>query len=460
MRGLKSTIALLVVLLGLGAYIYFVESKRPDTPVETKEKVFTVESDKIQEITVKAAAGDRTTLQKVNNAWQVTAPVNAKADETEASGLTSNLSSLEIQRVVEDAPSDLKPYGLAEPRVEIAFKTAEDKEPRRLLMGEKTATGGDLYAKLATDKKVFLISGYLDNTFNRTTFELRDKTVLRFERDKIDLIQIRTPEHTVQLTKADAEWKLAEPVQARGDFGTIEGVIGRLNTAQMKSIVAAETADLKQYGLDKPEVTTTLGAGSSRTVLEIGKKADESNFYARDASRPMVFTIESSLIDELKKPPADFRRKDLFEFRPFNATALDITRDGQTFAFQKVKGTDKDQTEKWRQTAPVARDLESASMDSVLSKFSNMRIQSFADAKTQTGLEKPTVTMVAKYDEGKKAERVAFARAGSDVYAARDGEAGAGKIDTADFDGALKSLDELKAAEPPKPTDTKPQDKK
>ena len=42
MKGLKSTIALIVVLAGLSAYIYFVLSKQPDTPDTGKklEKVF------------------------------------------------------------------------------------------------------------------------------------------------------------------------------------------------------------------------------------------------------------------------------------------------------------------------------------------------------------------------------------------------------------------------------------
>ena len=62
MRGVKSFIALLVIALGLGAYLYFVESKRtPGDDAPEKEKVFTVEADKIDEVTIKAESGDRTT---------------------------------------------------------------------------------------------------------------------------------------------------------------------------------------------------------------------------------------------------------------------------------------------------------------------------------------------------------------------------------------------------------------
>jgi len=58
-RGLKSTIALVVVLIGLVAYIYFVDSKKPasDAP-EAKAKAFTVDADQIEEIHIKPASGD------------------------------------------------------------------------------------------------------------------------------------------------------------------------------------------------------------------------------------------------------------------------------------------------------------------------------------------------------------------------------------------------------------------
>ena len=42
MRGGRSLLVLLVVALGLGAYIYFVESKRDPAGADAKEKAFSV----------------------------------------------------------------------------------------------------------------------------------------------------------------------------------------------------------------------------------------------------------------------------------------------------------------------------------------------------------------------------------------------------------------------------------
>ena len=446
MRGFRSTLILFAVLVGLVAYIYFVESAKPTTPAgeEAKQKVFSVTADKIAEIAVKPASGDPTVLQKADGSWQIVQPIQSAADDSEVSGLTSNLASLEIQRVVDDNPRDLKQYGLAQPRVDVGFKAAGDKGERHLLIGDKTATGGDLYAKLQNEKRVFLISAYLDSTFNKSAFDLRDKSVLKFDRNKVDSVALASLDKDVQLAKRGEDWSLTKPVQAPADYGTVEGLIGRLQTAQMKSLAAADPKDLKEYGLDKPELSATLGAGSARATLEIGKKTADGTLYARDTSRPMVFTVEAGLLDELKKPSDDYRRKDLFECRPYNATRVEVTRGPDAWVFEKVKGQEKDATEKWRQAAPTARDVDAAKMDAFLTKLTNMRAQSWAAAGTKTGADQPVLTATARFEDGKKQERVVFGKAGSDVYASRTGEPGAAKVDPVEFEDALKALDALK----------------
>lgn len=446
MRGFRSTLILFVILIGLVGYIYFVESKKTTTPTgeEVKQKVFSVTADRIAEISVKPASGEETVLKKSDGSWQIVQPVQSAADESEVSGLTTSLASLEIQRVVAENPADLKQYGLAEPRVDVGFKAAGDKDFHHLLIGDTTATGGDLYARLRDQKRVFLISAFLDSTFNRSTFDLRDKTVLKFDRNKVDSVALASLDTSVQLAKSGEEWSLTRPIQARADYGTVEGLIGRLQTAQMKSLVTTDPKDLKEYGLDKPEFSATFGSGSARATLQIGKKSPDGTLYARDASRPMVFTIEASLVDELKKSSDDYRRKDVFEFRPYNANRIEITRGDDTLVFEKAKGGGKDATEKWRQVSPAAREVDAAKMDEFLSKLTNLRTQSWAAASTKTGLDKPALTASARFDDGKKQERVAFGKAGSDVYASRTGEPGAAKIDSVEFDDVMKALDALK----------------
>jgi len=355
MRGLRSLILLIVIALPLGWFAYRDYQKPAGDDGPKKDKVFTVESDKIDEISVKSEGGERTRLQKSGTEWKIASAADAKPDTGEISGLTSNLSSLELERVVDENPPDLKEYGLAQPRIEVAFKSGGQEHT--LLIGQKTPPGTDLYAKRADDKKVFLIPSHIEGTFNKSTFDLRDKSVVKVDRDKLDALEFTAGDRSSRFVRPAGEWQIAAPVQARADFSAIEGLVSRLAGLQMKSLVDTPDADPKKYGLDKPAATVKFGSGSSQATVVLGGKAAEGTIYARDLSRPSIFTVESNVLDELKKDPSEYRQKDLFDARSFNATRIEIVRSGQTHTFEKTKTKNKEgqDEEKWRQVSPQAR---------------------------------------------------------------------------------------------------------
>ena len=72
-----------------------------------------------------------------------------------------------------------------------------------------------------------------------------------------------------------SEWKVVKPVPSRSDYSAIEGFLTRLSSSNMSKLLEENPKDLAKYGLDKPSMTVTIGAGSAKTVLEVGKTEDE-----------------------------------------------------------------------------------------------------------------------------------------------------------------------------------------
>lgn len=440
MRGLRSFIGLLIVALALGAYLYFVESKRtPGDDAEKRDKVFAVEADAIEEVTVKSEAGDRTTLKKTGTDWQIVAPAQAPADAAEISGITTNLSSLDVQRLVEENPSDLKMFGLAEPRIEVAFKSGGEEQ--RLLIGNKTPTGSDLYAKTAAQPKVFLIASFLDSTFNRSSFELRDKIALTFDRDKTDALEIISGGKTVRFGKTGEGWQITEPRLNRPDTAAIEGLLARVSSLEMKKLEAPAVDDEKKYGLAGPAATVRVGSGSTQATLLLGSPAGEGEVYARDASRPEVFTVDATFLEDLKKDVGEYVDKDLFDARAFNTTRIEITRGSASRILERSKAPNKDgkDEDKWRETAPSAKDLEMASVEALLSALTGARVESIV--ATLPAGAKPEVTLALTFDEGKQ-ERVSFFRTGDEAYATRDGITA--NVPVTLLDSITKAIDEIR----------------
>ena len=442
-----STLILLVVALGLGGYLYFVDSKRPVVDENAKKKVFTYESDKITQLQVKSSSGETTALRKgTSGEWEIVQPAQAPADRNSATDIATSLANLEEERVVEENAGDLKVYGLAEPRIDVTFHVEGEKEPRRVVFGDKNPTGVGMYAKLPTDNRVFLVSNSLDTSLNKSTFDFRDKAALRFEQDKVTSIELVSNTQRIRLEKAGDQWNLVAPVKAPADFIAVNGLLGQLQSAQMTALKdrPEDLKDVKQYGLDRPQVVATLGMGATSTKLEIGGAAETAAVWARDPSRAAVFSLSSNVADELKKKPDDLRRKEVFDFRPFNTTRFEITRGGQTRAFERVKGTGENAVDTWKQVAPADKTVDASNFEGALLDFSNLRAESFVDrAGAATGHVSPAAVVTVKFDDGKKEERVTFGMAGGSTFATRPDQPGALKLEAGKYEAAVKKLDSI-----------------
>ncbi len=470
MGRLLSTLGLVVVLAGLAGYIYFIDSERPAGDVEVKTKAFgEVASDDIEEIAIKSAEGETSRLRRTDGTWRLTEPVAVEADQSEISSITSSAASLEIQRVVDEQATDLKQYGLDPARIEMSF-TAKGQPARRILLGEKTPTGTEVYAKLPDQPKVFLVSSFLESTFNKNTLALRDKTALKFDNAAVDGFEVVSGTTTLQFAKKGSEWSIVKPIAARADLSAVEGAIARLGSVQMQGITAEQAGDLKQYGLDAPTASMTVVSGSNRAALTLGK-TENAVVFAKDATRPMVFTVAPTLHTDVIKPVGDFRRKDLFDFRAFTATRIELRRGTETLTFEKstTKGAAakdgaaaKEDSVVWKNAA--GKDVDAMKIDDLLTKVSNLRAQSFED-KAHPSLSSPVLTVVATFGSASQTsgsqtssetggpqssasqsgtETVTIGRAGADVFASRSGEPGAARVEAMLLDEALKALDAAK----------------
>ena len=222
----------------------------------------------------------------------------------------------------------------------------------------------------------------------------------------------------------------------------------------MKAYVTDDgTKDLKKYGLDKPAYTVTIGAGSARAELAIGAKTEDGNVYARDLSRPNVFALEGTLLDDLKRGASEYRQKDVFDFRAFTALTLDITWKGTTYGFARQGDTGDGQNGTWKQTKPAAKDIEASKAGTLLANFSGLHADSFVDAAgAGPGSEEVNVKVTFGQNASPKSEAVTFRIIAKDkdgkpvVHAQRQGERGALVLSALEFDKAMAIFKELTGA--------------
>src|SRR5690349_431524 len=148
-----------IILAGLAGGVYWSnkakEAADKAPPKDAAPKILTIPEPDFKAISLKKANSDATIVQRLDaNKWQITAPKPLPADQDSVNSLISTLSNVTSDRLIEDKASDLAPYGLASPQLEVIV-TKKDGKTEDLLVGDDTPTGGGSFVKLKNDPRVF-----------------------------------------------------------------------------------------------------------------------------------------------------------------------------------------------------------------------------------------------------------------------------------------------------------------
>jgi hypothetical protein len=460
----------LAVLAGLGAYLYFVESKREEKPEKPKEKVFALDKAKVKELTLAPSGGETIRLVKEGSNWTMAAPKALPADGPAADSLVSTLESLEVDEVAAASAPHLADFGLESPKLTVGVLLQGATEPLKLLLGEKLADGSGIYAKLPTQPRVFTIPSYVESSLNKKPFDLRDRDLLHVKRDAVKTLEISGPGGSYALARDDkGEWAFTKPLATRAGRWSVDSLLGTIENLRMESVAAEEAADLKPFGLVKAARTVTLGLsdGTTRT-LEIGAASEEdkvskdkdkkgkkeaskdkpTKYYARDASRRLVAVIPAALEDDLAKGMKELRAKRLLEVATYEVEGIEAQMGAQKRVYTKAAQKDPKgpETPKWKRTAPDAKDLESAKVEDALFKLGGLEVQEFIDAPKDApayGLDAPAFRLALRFGAAKPEASVELGKKDGAVYARRTGDLSLLKLDPAKAEELIKAFQEL-----------------
>ena len=451
----KTTFIVAIVTVALGGYIYLYEREPIEESDSEREKVFDVESADIEEIEIVRAEGEGLKLKKDNESWMIVSPIEARADTNEVETLTGNIVDLESERVVAEGAIQLEDFGLAEPELEVHYKTGQADSLTGLLFGDETPTGTNRYAKLAGQDKVFVISSYLKSNFDKKAWNLRDKKILHFNRDDVERLIIGRPDGELVLAKASGDqWNVASPGFCRADRYKVSSLVSRFETAKMEEIVAESADNLMTYGLAPPiyQVHIELKGGPSAKLL-VGHEI-EGRYYARSAGRDLVYLIESSLVDDIQKGASAYRSTRLFEYATYKVDKFQIASAGEpTRVIEKTKDAEDDEGI-WVETAPQTRDLDRSRVEDLLYKMNGTDAQDFAAESPSEldlepyGLLSPAFTITVWVEDSESGEELTVGKPeGEWVYARRKGDEPVLQLNASDWE-AIEKLMSLEEEEP------------
>lgn len=386
----------------LFAFIFLFERKMPTTTEaqQKKDLVWDLPEDQVELVRTEHA-GAVLELKKNGTDWRITKPDSYPADAAAAGDLASQLAKL--RRAGGEAAEDAKPedYGLSglpgsagpTAKATLGWKDPENSNrhlTRTLEFGVDIPGTDAAAARVAGTTHVLFVPARLAAAARKGPDEFKSKEVFGGIASDAGKVDIERGRGRVALNRKNGAWWLSQPLVdlADGDFSSrfVDELTG---LRALEFVAAGDRANLATFGLAPPlyRVTISDPAGKTPVSVEFGAtRSDGNSVYARRESQ--VFTVPSTVVEDLSKEAVVFREPRLVRFDRMTATALE-----GTFGSEKLAIAKKDST--W---SSGGANVPAPSADDLLTAVLDLKSRSFLDDSTAASLKSgtPAATVVVK----------------------------------------------------------------
>jgi hypothetical protein len=404
---MKRTLAVLLILAGLGAYVYFFEikAKEQKAAAEKREKkLVSIDQFDMDRITLRNAHGE-IVLRKEGDAWRLAGPVSAPADEQPVKQLLTALAGAESKSVIENVES-LGAFGLEQPTVTITVADGDREETLRL--GKRSPVSQDLYVQRSGEKQaVYQTAASLEGPAGKTAEEFRDKRLFGFAASKVTEVTLVDAGRTLKLKRNGDDWVISEPMPIDADDAIANGIPSDLASLRATAWLdeSGSPAALAAHGLKEPQgrvvVTTTDGAVHT---LRVGRLYDGDRAVQVEGT-PQIVKVADWSVKNMLKNEFELRERRLVTLPKERVAKLVFQSDASTTTYTR-SGTG------WSLGDSESRPADNDRVNELLNSVVEMRATEWSAStgatQRQHGLTKPVKT-IALYDEaGSLLQRLAF----------------------------------------------------
>jgi hypothetical protein len=256
-----------------------------------------------------SSAGAKIDLKKEGDDWNITAPLEDRADKGEVDKILNTVLNLRATRFPLGEKLGLEIYGLKPAEVTVEVFVGPDMAPSSVVLGrgQLKPNLGKVFAKLQPGGPVAAVREYQLKNLQKTPFDLQAKAPLEFESKQVFKIKSASDQSLIVLEKEEEEqesrkvevWSLVSPRSAKAKGYKVNSFLsGLAGLRAVKFAGEKQKVDLAMFGLDKPTRTITLYDREDRElgVLKIGKSTPEG-VYLTGTARPQVCLVDKKKID-------------------------------------------------------------------------------------------------------------------------------------------------------------------
>lgn len=440
---LRNLLIAAIVLVALSGAVWW-SKRHPEAAHSTdtgsaasaSTKLVDLPDAQIQQIQLKKKDGSAVTLERKSGKWAITQPQAFPTDQDAVTSLTSAFSPVTADNVVEDKTSDFAKYGLTAPSLTVSVQTKSGKA-HQIEFGDDVPAGSLVYARLDTEPKVYAVSSSVKTSFDKAASDFRDKRLLAIDTTNLTRIELASAKADLEFGKSNGnEWQIVKPQPYRADNFQVEELLRKLTDAKMDLSNTADSATKMQsaFAAAQPVATAKVTDGSGTHSLEVRKNRDD--YYARSALAGGVYKVSADLGKELEKSVQDFRNKKVFDFGFSDPTKFELTGAPGEKTYVR-SGTD------WKLNNQV---VDPGTVQAFVDKVRDLAATKFET----TGFTTPELGIAVTSNDGKRVERVEFAKNKDGYLAKRGTEPALYQLDSKAVSDILTASKAIKPGSAPK----------
>lgn len=422
MKQLYTTLALLVVVAGVGGWIYF--NERGPVSQTGNAVLLRILPENVQALVIEPASQQRLEITRNKDGWQVhrvgTKSVSVPADSDIVDALLDATQLLESPAVVEaNDESKLAEFGLERPSSTLIINDAKIEFGRKPSF-DATA----IYARVTSSGKpqITLLPVNIAELVDRPFSDWRDKAALRVKAEDTTQLKVNTPAIKASFERIfkgrDGEpdqWLMKTPVEDRADAGTIRVLFDQLAQTKTPQFLEDNPQNLAKWGLDKPMADLEVTTAGVKNSLRIGKVVPGGR-AAQNSISHVVFVVPETVLDLLSRPHRNWRDKQILRYSTQDVQSMKVTARGKAALLRyDGKSWGLSVGDKSANTAGVPQ----AAVD-ILVGLQGLMAQDFInqlkDLKTY-GLDKPALQVELQSSDWNAPKIIQLGSAGGKVYA-------------------------------------------
>ncbi len=337
-RNFRTTLVLFLVAVLLGGFYFLylrpqMEQKR--LIAELKRRFFRSDTEVIDYIRIQAGPTRPYELRKTPEGWKIVRPRALDVDMGMLRHFFKTLSEGRVKKVVAKAES-LKEFGVEKIYAVVAIGFGGQIEVL-YIGGENPAKTGN-YAYSERLRTVFLIDKDTARPLYLTLYDMREKRLFPFEKDRIGRIVIKRASDTVELLRSDRGWRMTRPVEFAASEEEMDTLLEMLPTQKAEACMPwseeFESLNKKLWIGIYDRQGRVLSSGQLRYW---GSQWDRQCIYRRDGAPEEAMRVSRAFWMALTRHASHYVDQRVFyDVRPEDITAIVVFYEKDRYEIQRT----------------------------------------------------------------------------------------------------------------------------